>query len=387
MKVMFVIPYFYPAVGGLENYARQMTRGFLERGDEVIIVTTNHEERRLTEDTVDGMRVIRLPRMFKISNTPINPFWYFSIRAIIRREKPDVINGHTPVPFIADVAERVRGRIPYVLTYQNDLAKPAGIMRLLAACSNFLFTAPTLKRSDLIITSSRYYIDKSPFLNKWRHKVAVVTPGADIRHLHSNLDAAWLRNKFPDKKLVLFVGSLKSTHRHKGVEVLLRAFAQVMASVPEAILLLAGAGDDVSLYQDQSAALGISPSVHFAGFVPDEMLANYYSGSDICVLPSTSEAEGFGMVLIEAMACGTPAIASRIGGMPYVIESTGGGVLVEPGNAAALAEKIVELLMNPAYAKSLGEVGQKRVVAKFSVDTLSKQYATTVASTFRAPGL
>src|SRR3989344_8783646 len=105
-KIMFVTPYFYPKIGGLENYAYNIAKGLKKKYDwEVVVVTSNHEQpHKYKEEKIDGMKVYRLPRWFKVSNTPINPMWYFMIKKIIKKERPNIINAHTPVPFMADMA-------------------------------------------------------------------------------------------------------------------------------------------------------------------------------------------------------------------------------------------------------------------------------------------
>ena len=120
MKIMIVAPYFYPKIGGMENYAYNIGKGLKEKyGWEVVVVTSNHEERKYKEEQMDGMKIYRLPFWFKISNTPINPMWLFSIHKIQKEEHPDIINAHSPVPFISDITSLIAGKIPLVTTYHS----------------------------------------------------------------------------------------------------------------------------------------------------------------------------------------------------------------------------------------------------------------------------
>src|SRR3712207_4234978 len=105
MKLMIIAPYFYPKIGGLENYAYNIALGLKKKFKwNIVVVTSNHVEKKYKEEKINGLKIYRLPYLFKLSNTPINPFWYFQIREIIKKENPDVINAHTPVPFISDIA-------------------------------------------------------------------------------------------------------------------------------------------------------------------------------------------------------------------------------------------------------------------------------------------
>ena len=356
MKIMMVTPYFYPKVGGLENYALNIAKGLKRQGHEVFIVTSNHEGKERTDEKVQGLRVIRLPRLFKLSNTPINPAWCWQLKKIIRIEKPDIINAHTPVPFIADMAERVRGKVPFVLTYQNDLVKSSPLPNALAKTYNSLFTKSTLRRSDSIIASSQYYVDSSPYLKKWKSKIDIVSPGVDVKRFNSKVDKKWLKEKYPGKKIVLFVGNLEKTHAHKGVDVLIRALAKAKKSIPNIQLVAVGEGDGVLDYEAIVRACGIEENVSFPGFIPDVELPLYYAGADIFVLPSTNKAEGFGMVIIEAAACGTPSIGTKVGGIPFAIQAGKTGVLVKPDSPNSLSRQLINTLTS---SKTLNFYGQR----------------------------
>src|SRR3989338_4119208 len=117
-KLLMVTPYFYPKIGGLENYAFNISKGLKEKYNwEIVVITSNHENTGYQEETINGIKIYRLPRWFKVSNTPINPMWYWQIKDIIKKENPNVINAHSPVPFIADMAAKAAKSlgIPFVL--------------------------------------------------------------------------------------------------------------------------------------------------------------------------------------------------------------------------------------------------------------------------------
>src|SRR5271168_1089134 len=116
MKVLMVAPYFHPRVGGVESYTFNLAKGLAALGWQVVIVTSGAAAARATapddEDGPAGLRIYRLPAALRISNTPIGFRWRRRLREIYRTERPDVINGHTPVPYLADVAERARNTTP-----------------------------------------------------------------------------------------------------------------------------------------------------------------------------------------------------------------------------------------------------------------------------------
>ena len=146
MKVAIVAPYFHPLVGGAEVYTINIARQLKAMGWEVVIVTTGEHSLHAPE-TLEGMRVYRLKVLMKVSNTPIGIGWRRDLRRIFSIEKLDVINAHTPVPYVADMAERASGKIPFVLTYHNDLAKDTPLAKLLVWGAHHLLISHTLRRS------------------------------------------------------------------------------------------------------------------------------------------------------------------------------------------------------------------------------------------------
>ena len=141
----------------------------------------------------------------------------------------------------------------------------------------------------------------------------------------------------------LFVGALDTAHYFKGISVLLRALAETR----NAKLVIVGKGNLQSAYEKEAQKLNIAGCVTFTGGVTDEELARWYAGARALVLPSTDGSEAFGMVLIEAMACGTPVIASDLHGVRAVVErvseslmNRAGGLLVPPGDEQALARTL-----------------------------------------------
>src|SRR5258706_8385452 len=105
MKLLVVTPYFYPKIGGLENYAYNFCIGLKKRYKwDIVVITSNHKNKKDIVEKINGLKIYRLAPMFKLSNTPVNPFWYLKIKKILKSEKPNFINAHTPVPFIADMA-------------------------------------------------------------------------------------------------------------------------------------------------------------------------------------------------------------------------------------------------------------------------------------------
>jgi glycosyltransferase involved in cell wall biosynthesis len=366
MKVLIVAPYFYPHPGGVESYTLNIARQLIHAGHEVVVVTSGIAGLP-AEQTLEGVKVYRLKNLFRISNTPIGWRWRGKLKRIYALEKPDVINGHMPVPYMADIAERCRGRIPFVLTYHNDLAKTKPLQRCIAALANQVLTKRTLKRCDQIIATSQYYVNSSPLLKRYARKVSLVSPGVDTKVFHTGIKLDALQAKYKDQRVILFVGSINLSQQHKGLDTLIGALAELRGKkgLGNTRLVVVGAGDGVDMYTRQAQDLGVDGYVEFTGYIEDELLAQYFTRADVFAMPSKDRNEGFGMVYMEASAVGTPVVGTHVGGVPYAVIQNETGLLVPPDDVPALVDALKKLLTDTKLASRLGARGAERAAAEF----------------------
>lgn len=359
MKVMIVTPYFYPHLGGLENYTNGIARGLAKDGHEVLIVTSNHNKKAYEEGLIDGLRVIRLPISFKFSNTPIGLSWYWTLKKLIKSEGPDVINTHSPVPFIADMATYAAEKIPVVATYHSgSMLKGSMVIDAILNAYERLLLPRVLKKAQSVVGIYPAFLKKivGPSV-----KITRIAPGVDTNLFKS------IRGVRKDYD-VMFAGRIDKTSEWKGLGVLLEASALVVAKYPQFKLQVVGDGDALIDYKNIAIDLGIEKNVDFVGAKFNEDLIQAYNRSRTFVLPSKTESESFGIVLIEALACGVPVIGSRIGGIPSIIENGKSGYLFKPGDSRALANKITYLLDRPNERKRLGNYGKRFVSNNYTTD-------------------
>lgn len=359
LSVGFVLPHFWPSVGGVEHYTGHMVGACQRAGHHVFVITTGAGWQPRVEDR-EGVRIHRLPVLARASNTPLHPLWPRWVRQILAREEPDVLNGHTPVPVLADLAERVRGATPFVLTYHNDLEKEGRLARVATRALTRWLTTPTLQRCDLVIVTSAAYHRSSPTLRRVRTPITIVPPGIDPPS-----GAAPPAKPAHGTQRVLFVGRLWRTHDHKGLDDLLRAMVIVRGAVPHATLEVVGTGDGQPGYARHGADLGLGPSVRFRGYVSQDDLAGCYHDADVIALPSRTASEGFGMVLLEAAAQGTPAVATTVGGIPSAVLDGETGLLVPPRDPPRLAEALITVLTDHGLRARLGDRARQRALADF----------------------
>jgi glycosyltransferase involved in cell wall biosynthesis len=229
-----------------------------------------------------------------------------------------------------------------------------------------------LNRADAIITVSRNLAESIiKSYNVPSQKMHVIHNGVDttvFRPLRNQGFELKRQLGIEDRKVILYVGNLSN---RKGLTYLLEAAVTILKKIKDACFLIIGGspkwlGTDV--YEEELLtsikAKGIEDSFLLLGTKPYLELPQYYSAADIFVLPSLYEP--FGKVVIEAMACQTPVIASRVGGIPEIVEEGVTGLLVNPGNSKELAHKILTLIQDTSSLSSMGRQGRNAVKNKFS---------------------
>jgi phosphatidylinositol alpha-1,6-mannosyltransferase len=179
---------------------------------------------------------------------------------------------------------------------------------------------------------------------------------------------------------VLIVGRMSSAERYKGHDELLECWSTVLAQVPNAQLVIAGQGDDLTRLRDKAAALGISGNVLFLGFVPDGTLAALRERVALFALPSRGE--GFGLVYLEAMRAGLPCVGGAHDAAADVIASGETGLLVDPLDGRALANAIVTLLRSPELRASFGAAGKRRFENEFTFERYCARLAPILSAAF-----
>jgi glycosyltransferase involved in cell wall biosynthesis len=232
------------------------------------------------------------------------------------------------------------------------------------------------RRCDAMVVSRQQLPDTARSTLTPRQRVHVVPNGVDVSFFRPR-DRSDVRRALgiPDGFLLSSAGRL---NREKGFDIALEALARVSADVPEVRLLVVGGGEERVALEALARSLGVSDRTLFVGAQPQERVAEYLAASDAFLFPTRRDEAG-PLVLPQAMACGLPVIASRIGGIAEVLEPSGGpsvGLLVRPGNAADVEAAIRRLLDDPGLRASVGTAARERVVSEYTVEVM---VARTVA--------
>jgi rhamnosyl/mannosyltransferase len=349
--------YFPPVRGGIEQTVSRMARAQAAAGDEVTVLTSAHGARRGGEERIEGVRVLRCAEWARLASAPLCP----GMPGSLARLSADVFHLHYPSPTgeISWLLARPRGAM--VVTYHSDVVRQAVVMPLYGP-----FVHAILARAAVIMPTSEAYIARSPYLRPHRAKCRVVPHGVDLERFEG-LErlagrAAELRARHGGP-LVLFVGRLRY---YKGLDVLLDAMPSVQGR-----LVIVGDGPEDERLRRRCAALALDGRVAFAGAVSDEDLLAHLVAADLGVLPSTLPSEAWGMAMVEMLAAGLPVVCTELGtGTTFVNRDGETGRVVPPGNAAALAAAINELLGDETLRRRLAEGARRRARALFSREAM-----------------
>lgn len=235
-----------------------------------------------------------------------------------------------------------------------------------------------LKTAERIVATSPQEKDHMRTLMSSQGKIDIIPCGTDIAHFGS-VSQAEARQRLgigPDEKVVLYVGRFDP---RKGIETLVRAIGQSTLRDTNQLRLMIGGGSRPGQsdgYERERieaivGELGLSQITQFPGQLSREQLPTYYAAADVCVVPS--HYEPFGLVTIEAMACGTPVVGSDVGGLQYSIAPEETGLLVPPKDDVAFAQAIDRILANSEWRHQLGKAARRRVETVFSWDGVATQ--------------
>jgi len=265
-----------------------------------------------------------------------------------------------------------------VVTYQGDIVRQAALMPIYG-----MLVGAILDHARAIMPTSPQYLERSEFLRSRRDKCTVIPLGIELDRFTASsvadAAAARLRAKY-GTRLILFVGRFRY---YKGLDVLMRAMPSVRGR-----LVLVGGGPEEPRLRAMQAELGLADKIVFAGSVGDDALLAHYRAADVFVLPSTYPSEAFGLVMVEAQACGRAVVCTELGtGTSFVIAHGETGLVVPAGDPVALAAALNRLLDDEPLRAKMGEAGRRRAVALFSVERMVSSVLGVYESVLRAPGM
>lgn len=288
----------------------------------------------------------------------------------------DIVHLHYPFYGTAGTLARLRreGTIKRLVVTLHMDATSRGPKGWLFDLYRAAFQPKILASADALLVSSKDYAAHSSFASVADKAIELPFGVDEVRFSPGPSDRSrfGLSDSIP---VILFVGGMDRAHAFKGVDVLLRAAVKV----PDAHLLLVGDGKLRKSYERLASDLGIVSRCHFAGSVKDDGLVAAYRSADVLAFPSTSAAEAFGLVAVEAQACGIPVVASNLPGVRTVVADGETGFFVPVRDVDALADRLNRILKDADVRRKMGESARQRVLDKFTwtkhMDGLMKVYS------------
>jgi phosphatidylinositol alpha-mannosyltransferase len=375
MKIGLVSPYDFSVPGGVNIHICHLADNYRCLGHDVRILAPASRRDAVERDDliVMGQRTIGLPAGGSVAHITLSLMLGPLVDRVLAREAFDIIHIHEPfVPLLPfQVLRRSKGLT--VATFHA--AKDQGRQWYAYFRPAISHWWPRIQGKIAVSPAALSLIERY-----FEDHYEIIPNGVDYQQFATPVPPF---PQFKDGKLnVLFLGRLE---KRKGLPYLLQAYAQVKARLPESRLIIVGpdggmlAGADAFVRRE-----GLSDDVVFTGYVPEEDKPRYYRTADVFCAPNTGN-ESFGLILLEAMAAGTPVVASNIEGFSYVVAHEQEGLLVPPRNATALADALVQLLGDADRRREMGRRGQEKA-SNFSWDRVSRQVLDFYRRVAGAPG-
>jgi len=354
LKVLHVGKFYPPHHGGMESHVELLAR--LTRAEADVEVVVSNDGPRTVRETVGGVPVTRIGTRLRLASASFGP----GMAKAIRAADADVVHFHHPNPpaVLSYLAARPRGRL--VVTYHSDIVRQRVLGPLFSPVLHRF-----LARADAIVASSPDYAASSPVLRRHAARVRVIPFGIDPGELETvdPAEVEAVRARY-GPRIVFAAGRLVY---YKGFAYLVRAMRRV-----DGHLLIAGDGPLRGELARVAAEAGVEEKVTLLGRVPD--LRPLYHAADLFALPSVARSEAFGIVQLEAMACGVPVVNTALDtGVPFVSPHGVTGLTVPPADADALADALTRLLDDAALRARLGRAGRERVAGELGAGSMARR--------------
>ncbi len=347
--------------GGAETYIHEIAKNWVKEGNHVTIFCGN-DGRQKRENIIDGIVIVRRGGFYLVY------FWAFLYYIFRFRGKYDlVIDCENGIPFFTPLY--VHKPIFAVLHHIHQDVFFHSLSKPLALLASFL-------EKDLmpLVYRKVKFITVSNSSKQAMEKIGIGKAGIEIVHNGVNLNEFVVGDK-STRPMVLYLGRLRA---YKSIDVLIRAFKKVLEKNKKAFLVIAGGGDAEKYLKSLAKEMGFkSEQIIFMGRVSDEERVKLMQSAWVLVNPSL--AEGWGVVVIEANACGTAVIASNVSGLRDSVKDSESGYLVPYGNVDGFAEKILYVIENKEYRDKMS-VAARKWAENFNWEKSSKEFALFIGN-------
>ncbi|NJL96017.1 MAG: glycosyltransferase family 4 protein [Anaerolineae bacterium] len=350
LKILIALQYYLPHRTGVPLHIERVAKKLVERGHEVTVLAARHSIDLPRDETVDGIRIVRLWAAVRVSRGMIMPAYPWALYAFLGWRGYDVVWVSTPMleTALSAFMARLTGR-GLISTHHGDLVLPTGLFNRFVSWFTFLNYRYMARQADRLIAYSQDYADHSYYLQPYIDQVRVISPPIMIPQPNpervAELHERWSQEGAP---VLGFAGRFV---KEKRPDLAIRALETIRERYPKVRLVFAG--NHLIKYEntwEESQALVQRFSEHliFLGDIASpQALANYYGALDALLL--TSDTECFALVQVEAMLCGVPVIMTDTPGGRVPVQATGMGLLAPRGDAEAIGQATLQVLETRAH--------------------------------------
>jgi len=380
------------------DFVTELSEWISRKGFEVSVLAPHGYKLKFSEN-INGINVYRFPYFFpfkyqKVAYGPgildnlknsylakiqvplfLLSELFFTMK-IVKSKKIDIIHSHWIVPqgLIGAIIKKLY-KIFHVATVHGSDVNMIKKNRYLKKVGSFI-----IRNTNKVTVNSTFtknlILDIDSRTNV--EKLEIIPMGIDLKRFYP-VNGISLKKKYTDGELLLFVGRLIDW---KGALYLVKAMKDVLDTFPKTKLLIIGDGPERPELEKLILELKLKENINLLGEIKSTDVAKYYSAADILVIPSivvAGHTEGLGVVTLEAMACGTPAIGTNVGGIPDVIKDGYNGFLVPPKSSDALATKIIDILSNQELQEFFRKNGIRTVKENFSWNIVSEKFVKIIS--------
>ena len=352
-----------PSYGGVQVYTEEVARGLWKQGEGIVVLAPYYAGCK-SLDPQQPFPIYRGPSKLLIRELYMLAVLPWLIKKYNIKRILNTV--WLPCGFISWLVTRFI-KIPYYLSaHGSEILDTQNIKNLL---KNFirkrlrLFKLITFNNAQGVFAISRYTKQLVISQGISPENIYFVPNGVDTNRFFpiKNIEEVYTKHRLSNCKIILTIGRLDD---YKGHDTIIRSLPQVLSVIPEAVYLIVGKGPEREKLEELSKDISVSDRVVFAGYVPDDELVCYYNACDIFIMVSRADekdVEGFGLVFLEANACGKPVIGGDSGGVSDAIVNGQTGLLVDPTNEDAVVHAIIRLLSNTNEINKMGENGLRRV--------------------------
>jgi phosphatidylinositol alpha-1,6-mannosyltransferase len=370
-QILFLTDYFLPHAGGARVYYFNLYRNLINQFPDRVTVLTKKVDGWEEFDRMESSDSFRIVRHFK----PLSTWKYHELpklvfplmEAMYRSVGPkfDVVHFGDLYPQGAiSLLLKTWFGIPYLAYCHGEEITLTDRFRYQPTLRNKIYRA-----ADAVVAANSFAREQLKRIGVSEHRIHTITPGVNCDVFRPNADAEEIRRRYQlDGKMVLLsVGRLCKRKNHSAT---LHAIRKILSDLPNLVFLIIGRGESEQKLRQLVAEQKLDDVVRFIGYVPDEKLPNFYAAADLFVMPNREEGngdiEGFGMVFLEANACGKAVVGGRSGGTEESVVHGVTGMLVNPDDIDELAATLKLLLLNQDLRHRMGNAGLRRARSEYS---------------------